>query len=331
MPAWLVFTAAAALVIIAGSRLARDGDTIAALTGLGATWVGAILVAGATSLPEIATDVAAVRQGDIDLALGDLFGSSMANMTILAVADLMVRQAHMMERVAVNQAMVAALAISLTSLAAVGVLSDDNFTILGVGWAPVLIGFGYVLGMRMLHTNRTDASGTGARDRTRKADRGGKGLRRPVIGFTVAAAVILAAAPFLASSGATLAEQWGISTGFFGMVFLAAATSLPEAAVVFTAVKSASYDLAVGNLLGSNCFNMLVLLFLDIADGSGALLDGAKPGVAVGALIAMLLMGQVLLDLLNRPEKRVAYLEPGPALTLATYMAGLLMTYRATH
>jgi cation:H+ antiporter len=196
MPAWLLFTLTAIVVIVAGARLARDGDTIAARTGLGATWVGAILVAGATSLPEISTDVAAVRQGNVDLAVGDLFGSSMANMTILALADLFTRQCRLLGESAVNQAMIAAL---------------------------------------------------------------------------------------------------------------------------------------VGNLLGSNCFNMLVLLILDLFDGSAALLAGVDTGVATGALVAVLLMGEVLLDVLNRPERRVWYLEPGPMLTLATYAGGLLIVYRATH
>jgi cation:H+ antiporter len=147
----------------------------------------------------------------------------------------------------------------------------------------------------------------------------------------VSAAIILIAAPHLTRSGTTLAQQWGIATGFFGVVFLAAATSLPEVAVVVAAVRQRAYDLAVGNLLGSNCFNMLILFMLDLADGSAALLSGVGAGVVVAALVATLLMGEVLLDVLNRPEKRVTHLEPGPTLTLATYAVGLFLAYRAMH
>lgn len=88
MPAWLIFAVASAAVVVAGVRLARDGDVIAERTGLGGAWVGAILLAAATSLPELTTDIFAVRQGQVSLAVGDLFGSSMVNMLILAVADL---------------------------------------------------------------------------------------------------------------------------------------------------------------------------------------------------------------------------------------------------
>src|SRR5687768_11289764 len=81
--AW--FIAGAGAIVFSGTFLARSADVIAARTKLGGVWVGSILVATATSLPEIGTDVAAVHRGAIALAAGDLFGSSMANMLILAI------------------------------------------------------------------------------------------------------------------------------------------------------------------------------------------------------------------------------------------------------
>jgi cation:H+ antiporter len=330
VPAELVFLATAAVVIVAGVRLARDGEKIADRTGLGQGWVGAILVASATSLPEIATDVAAVRDGERSLAIGDLFGSSMANMLILGVADLLTRRTHLMTQVAVNQATVGVLAMALTAVAAAGVLAGEGLGFLGVGWAPLTIGIGYVLGIRLIYTNRgSEGLGAGAA-RSREETSSGN-LRRAVIGFVAAAAAILIVAPYLARSAAELAEQWGIASGFFGVVFLAAATSLPEVAVVSASVKSGAYTLAVGNILGSNCFNMMILLVLDVVDGAGSVLAQTEAGVVLGAVFAIVMMGQALLDLLNRAEHRVWYIEPGPGLIVLTYAAGLFFTYRATH
>jgi cation:H+ antiporter len=326
----LVFFGTAAVVVIAGARLALDGDAIADRTGLGAGWIGAILVAGATSLPEIATDVAAVRQGETALAVGDLFGSSMANMLILGVVDLLTRQTRLMTTVATNQATVGVLAIGLTGLAAAGVLANEPFVVAGIGWAPLTIAAGYVLGMRLIYQNRASADAAGDTPRPDEGEPKG-GLRGPIIGFVIATTAILAAAPYLASSASELAQKWGISSGFFGVVFLAAATSLPEVAVVVSAVRLGAYALAVGNLFGSNCFNMLILVVLDVVDGAEALLANADAGVVVGAVFAIVLMGQALLDLLNRSEKRVWYIEPGPALIVLTYAAGLYLTYGATH
>ena len=78
----LGFLASGAVIVAAGTVLAKSGDAIAEHTRLGRVWIGSVLLAGATSLPELTTDVAAVRLGVPDLAAGDLFGSSLANMLL---------------------------------------------------------------------------------------------------------------------------------------------------------------------------------------------------------------------------------------------------------
>jgi cation:H+ antiporter len=329
VPPELVFAVTAVIVVGAGARLSRDGETIADRTGLGQAWVGAILVAGATSMPEIVTDIAAVRQGDTALAIGDLFGSSMANMVILAVADLMTRHARLLTQVAVKEATVGVLAMTLTAVAAGGILAGEGFGLFGAGWAPITIAAAYVFGVRLVHTNRGGEESKGNPHSSKGT--AAQGIRRPVIGFGLAAIAILIAGPYLARSAGDLARQWGIASGFFGMVFLAAATSLPEVAVVSAAIKTGAYTLAIGNIFGSNCFNMAILVILDLVEGAGSLLGQAEPGIIVGAVFAIILTGQALLDLLNRSEHRVWYIEPGPGLMVLTYVAGLFLTYRATH
>jgi cation:H+ antiporter len=252
----VIFLISGALVVLAGARLSRDGEAIAQRTGLGGLWVGAILVAGATSLPEILTDLYAVRQGTPSLA------------------------------------------------------------------------FGYGVGMRVLHANRPEPPFT-TPDQAAEAARGAPSLRQAVVGFALAALLILGAARFLASSAADLAAQLGISTGFAGLVLLAVTTSLPELVVSLASVRAGAYDLAVGNLLGSNCFNMVILVALDIADGPGSLLAQVEPGVVVGGLFAVLLMGQVLMEVLNRAERRLWYLEPNAVLLVATYALGLWLAAQA--
>ena len=103
---------------------------------MGGLWVGAILVAAATSLPELVTDVNAVLQGHPSLAVGDLLGSSMANMMILAVADLLGRSPRLLTRVAINQALVGTLGICLTILAAIGTVTGRGFGPLPTGGRP---------------------------------------------------------------------------------------------------------------------------------------------------------------------------------------------------
>ncbi len=331
MPAWLIFLLSAVAVILAGLRLAKDGDTIAAHTGLGGLWVGAIFVAAATSLPELTTDAYAVRQGNPNLAIGDLFGSSMANMMILAVADLATRTPRMLTRVAINQALLGTLAICLTIVAALGALASGGFTVLGMGWATITVGFVYVVGMRVIHRNRPERQSGAPHPEEAPPPAVAQRFRRAIGGFVAAAIVILVAAHYVASSAADLAEQLGISQGFLGLVLLAFTTSLPELVVSIASVRSGSYDLAVGNLLGSCCFNMVLLVPLDLVAGRTSLLTQADPALLIGALFAVLMMGLALIEILNKSERRVWALEPGPTFMVVAYFAGLYLTYRVGH
>jgi cation:H+ antiporter len=325
---WIVLLLSGAAVAGAGIRLARDGDAIAASTGLGGLWVGAILVAGATSLPELATDISAVRLGHPALAVGDLMGSCMANMAILAVADLAVYRTRILTRVAVNQALVGLLAIALTAIAAIGMLAGPGISLLGLSWPTLAIGFAYVAGMRLLHRNRPEPP-FDRPQHVAEVRAAAPPLRRPIIGFVLSALVILVAAPFLAESAAAVAERMGVSTGFVGLLLVAITTSLPEIAVSVESLRMGSYDLTVGNLLGSNCFNLAVLPVLDVVGGSSPLLAGADGTLLVGAMIGMLMTALALLDVLNKSERRVWALEPGPAVVLLAYGAGLYLAYRA--
>jgi cation:H+ antiporter len=331
MSAWVIFLLSGVVVVLAGVRLAHDGDIIAERTGLGKAWVGAILVATATSLPELATDFAAVRQGEPSLAVGDLFGSSMANMAILAGADLVLRRRRILARIAVNQTLVGLLAICVTAIAAAGVLTDGEFSLLGIGWAPFVIFGSYLGGMRLLHANRREPPFAPDGDVGVASDAGGNEaptLLRPAIGFALAASAILAAAPFLARASADIADQLGVSAGVIGVVLLAVTTSLPEVSVTVASMRTGSYDLAVGNLLGSNCVNMALLLPLDLFDGGGPLLAGVGPSVLVSALFAILLTGQTLIEVLNTAERRIWWLDPDAALRMLTYALGIYLVIR---
>jgi cation:H+ antiporter len=330
MPPWLVFLLSATVVVIAGVRLARDGDAIADRTGLGQAWVGAILVAGATSLPELTTNSYSVLLGNVNLAAGDVFGSNMFNMLILALADLSVRQGRILTRVAFNQAIIGTLAICLTALAAIGILVGDTVTPLGLSWATLAILVGYVAGTRVLYANRAIPPFETI-EQVEEAAHHAPGLGRALIGFAVAAVVIFVTAQFLATSAADLADQLGISTGFLGLALLAVITSLPEAVVSIASVRSGSYDLAVGNLLGSNCFNMFILVVLDLADGPGSILGRIDTAIVIGALFGMLLVGLALLDVLHRAERTFWFVEPGPGLMIVTYVVGLFLVFQTSH
>lgn len=332
MPALLVFLLSATVIVAAGIRLTHDGDTISVRTGLGGAWTGAIVLAAATSLPELSTDVFAVQAGNPSMAVAELFGSSMANMLILALADLAVLRRHFLARIAVNQTLVGTLAIALTAIAAAGIVAGDTLVFGSVGWAPVLIVLGYLSGMRLLHLNRavppfeTMDNGVIAAAGDPTPDR--SSLRRAVIGFAIAAGVTFVAANTLADAAADVADDLGFARSFVGATMLALTTSLPEVTVTVAGIRRGAYDLAVGNLLGSNAFNMAILLALDIVDREGSVLARVEGPVLVTALFAILLMSQTLIEVQNRQERRILLMEPDALLRIGTYTLGLVLIYQ---
>src|SRR4030066_2157285 len=91
--AWLEFPLCAVLIAAAGTRLSRYGDVIADKPGLSGTWVGLVLLATVTSLPELVTGVSAVTIADTpDIALGDVLGSCVFNLLILTILDFLQRE-----------------------------------------------------------------------------------------------------------------------------------------------------------------------------------------------------------------------------------------------
>ena len=326
--ALLVFLASGAAIFVAGTALANRADRIAEETRLGRVWIGSILLAGATSLPELTTDISAVRLGVPDLAAGDLFGSSLANMMILAVIDLVPPRGRVLRQATFDHALSACLAIVLNSLAAVFVLASTTGTFLGVGIESTSLALIYLAGTRAVYRHSLRDLGAPVplkQEKAASADR--SPLRRAILGFAAATVVILAAAPAFAWSAKEIAEITGLGTTFIGTVLVGFSTSLPELVASLAAVRIGAFDLAVGNLFGSNCFNMLVFFAMDLAHPGGNIFSALEPVHAVTAIFSTVLMSLGLAGIVYRAERRFAMIEPGSVLMLVTYLLGLWLLY----
>lgn len=320
----VVFLLSAGMVVLAGWELTRRAEELAERTGLGQAWIGAILLAAATSLPELSVDLTAVRVGEANFAIGDLFGSCMVNMLILALADFLTPQVRILTRVVVEQALAGALAVVLLALAAVGIITGSTPTIFGFGWTTLVIAAVYVWGAWVLHvTQRATVLPRPVPDYSHA--RGD--IRWLSLRFCFAVVILVFAAIFLIRSAESLVGMLGISAGFFGIVALAVVTSLPEAVVSLAGARSGSYDLVVGNLLGSNAFNMVVFVVLDAVDGPGALLGQADLSALVGNLFAIVLTALVVLGTLSRAEARIPVLDPVALAIVVFYVLGIVLSY----
>jgi cation:H+ antiporter len=286
-----------------------------------------VVLAAATSLPELATDVSAVRMGAPDLAAGDLFGSSLANMLILAAIGYLRPGGPVFRAATPNHAVTACLAIVLNAAAGIFVLTATDTTGWPVGAESVLLALGFLAGMRLVYTHRADG-GTEGPQAGAMGDMGPvSDLRSPVRRFGLATLAVLVAAPAFAWSANRIAELTGLGATFIGTWLVGLATSLPELVTTIAALRLGAVDLAIGNLFGSNAINMAIFIAMDVAHPGGSIFAVLDPAHAISALLAVVLMALGLAAIVLRSEGRRSLLEPGSALMLIVYLSGLWLLY----
>ncbi|UVT15382.1 MAG: hypothetical protein H8K04_16440 [Nitrospira sp.] len=132
----------------------------------------------------------------------------------------------------------------------------------------------------------------------------------------------------LSRYGDRIAEHSGLGRLWIGVVLLAGATSLPELVTMFAAVRLGAFDLAVGNLFGSNAFNMAILLLADVAYQKGPLLAAVESTHAVTAFVSILLMSVGVMGMIYRAEKRFMLIEPDSLLMIVGYVLGMWLIFR---
>jgi len=349
----LRFVMTALVVVVAGTVLARGSDIIAARSSLGRLWFGSVFLALATSLPELATDMAAVRLGAVDLAVGDLFGSGLANMLILAFLALTPNGGDVLRRATLDHVLYATVAMVLTAMAAVVLLVRPPFAWAGVGigsWA-LLITYAVAARLTFRHSHIAQTAGVVIEMSApaAMAEAGGPpvgagedngmppevlpvapSLRRGVAMFLGAALVVLVVAPQFAASAEGIAEVSGIGRTVVGTALVGLSTSLPELVTSLAAIRLRAYDLAIGNLFGSNAINMVMFTALDPMSRTGPVLLVADPAHAITAVLVLMLMTMAVATLVFRTRRIGWIAEPGALLMLLMYVLGIgLLVWRS--
>ncbi len=322
------FLVAAAIIVVAGTFLSRFADVIAEVTGLGRLLIGSILLAGATSLPELSVDISAVRMGLPDVAVGDLMGSSLMNLLILGIIDLLPgSRGRALSRISSAHALPAALGILLTALAAMAIVTRSNLSLYNVSVAALGLGLAYLFGMRMIYMDQKLSATlhTGELESASAAGRR-KAFVKALLGFSAAALVIVLAAPYLADASGVIAELSGLGGTFVGTTLVAVSTSLPELVASLAALRIGAPDLALGNILGSNVFNMVLLLPLDLAY-PGQLFADVSVTHALTALATIVVTAVVVMGQLYQAERRVRLVEPDGWLIVLLVMGSLAMVF----
>lgn len=301
---WLIFAALAAVIAVAGYSLARNGDVIALRTRLSRGWVGLVLMATVTSLPEMVTGVSAVAvTRSPDLAIGGILGSCVFNLALLAVVDFLYRPACMFDKASRGHLMSAGMGSVLLAVAGLGLMIPSPWPNFPIDIGSFLILAVYVFALRSIYAYEQRV-GPAVREENAEY-RETRSLGRAIAGYLVAAAFVVGAGVMLPDAAVSLAREMGWTDSFAGTLFLAAATSLPELVVVIAAIRLGALNMAVASLLGSNLFNIAIVALTDVAWWQGPLLHEVDRGHTVTVLVALLMNGIVVAALVDQPRGRL--------------------------
>lgn len=298
---------------------------------MGRSWIGVVLLAATTSLPELFTGVGATALvGLPDIAVGDVLGSCMFNLLILSLMDA-VQPEPISARAHQGHALSIGCGLALIGVAGLGLLGGAHVPV--IGWVSLCTPFlfvGYFVAMRVIfvHEHRRQA-----RERAELAEElryADTTLRSAALRYAVAAVVVVVAALWLPRLGADIARETGLGEAFVGGLFIAITTSLPEVVVALAAVRISAVDLGIGNVLGSNLFNLFILGLDDVFYRQGSLLEAADPshGVLVLAVVTMNAFFLVALTRQVLTKRFVMTWDTGAIATV--YAVAITLTYLLT-
>ena len=329
MIVWMLFGACTAIILFAGTMLSKYGDVLAEKTGLGGTWIGVVLMASVTSLPELITGISSISVFDLpNIAAGDAIGSCMFNLVILSFLDLG-HPVPLSTRAHQGHALSAAFGTLLLGLVVLGVLAGHRVP--QVAWIGVF-SFAfivvYLVAMRMifLHERRRVSRFIEAMAEELRYQNISK--ERALTHYVVNAVILIGAATYLPHLGERIAELTGLGQTFVANIIIALSTSLPEVAVSIAAARIGAIDMAVANLFGSNLFNIVILALDDILYVKGPLLLQISAGHIVAAIAAICMTAIAIIGLNYRASGK----KPLPAAwdsvgILAIYVVAMYVLY----
>jgi cation:H+ antiporter len=325
--ALLKFLVLASLILFSGKRLSIYGDSIAQHLGLGGGWIGLVLMASVTSLPELSVGISSVAVvGSADLALGDVMGSCVFNLFLLSAIDPFVPGEPLSSRVSTSHILAGALSIVLVALVGLGLYLPPTMVLTSwIGLSSVAFLVVYFVSMRILY--HYELKLMRATVATAAVPRPAVRIKKVIILYLLNAGVVVGAALFLPEIASTIAAESGLGESFVGTLFLAASTSLPEAAVSLSAIRLGFFDLAVGNLIGSNMFNILILAIDDAFYTKGHLLKDASDNHLISVFSVIIMTSIAIAGLMYRSKKKFYFLAWDALLIAAVYVGNLLLLY----
>jgi cation:H+ antiporter len=317
---WLQLALGGAVIVAAGVKLTRYADVFSEKLGLGHAFVGMVFLGWVTSLPEMVMSVAAVllpADDSVNLAFGNIMGSCYFNVFMLALMVLVLRKGPLAGKVGPGSLLPALFAMMMMLITVMGL----HFTKSGLGATPIVrdpLGISvslfsfiilaiYAYSTWMLYRQDRRIESAVEEEEKQYAD---WSLGATALKAALGMAVIVACGIWVACVADKIGDRCGLSKSFMGTLFLAIISSLPELTTTIAAGRMGRFEMAVGNIFGSNIFNIMVLGLADVFYRKAPLfaadrLDYAKHEImgAMGVFLSLVFVAGILYKSKRSPLK----------------------------
>ena len=324
---WVKFIVCVVIIFISGRKVARYGDVIAEKTGLGGVWIGLVLIAALTSLPELFNGISAVTLVDAPgLTIGNLLGANMFNLFNLALLDLAHRNGSILAVVGKTHRLTGIFSLMMVLSIAGFILISSRFHIMDIGWigwyTPFILLLYFVFARILYRYEQRHPS-----LQETELEYTDLSLKKVCLHFSISAVFIIGAGIWLPFIGDEIAEVYGWGQSFVGSLFLAFSTTLPEITVSFAAMRIGAKDLAVANLIGSNLFNLTIIPIDDLLYVKGPVLAAVAETHLVTAC-AVVLMTIVFIIGLDHRHQRFYRLSWWSVTLILLFLIGAFYNFR---
>ncbi|MCP4148823.1 MAG: hypothetical protein GY757_13840 [bacterium] len=327
---WGKFFGLLVLIYIFGTRAAKSADIIAEIKGLAKAFMGVVFISMVTSFPELFTGISAVTLVDSpNMAIGQIMGSCLFNLLILAVIDVVFRKSNFFQLKGKINMLPLAFSFILINIFTIAIAVQFNLSILNVSIFSILILILYIFFMYVVFKEKAGDNGENNSKSNGEPEYANASLKKEIAIFIFSSLVIIGVGIYLPFVGEELAGLMGWNESFVGVIFLAFVTSFPELVVSFSTARMGAFDMLLGNITGSNMFNIAIVFFIDAFYIKNQIYGAVHPNNIPVGIIALLMTFIIFFGVVRQSKHKILGVFSINSLMLfVLYIIALLVIYR---
>lgn len=312
---YVAYLLIAAAVTVLSIKAADYVDWIDKKTSLSGAFIGGIMLSAVTSLPEVFTSLTSTLLLDEPgLCIGNILGSDLFNLLVLSVLVIIYNRNFSLAQTSTGHQVVLLTVLAGYCAIVLNMLGILNFDLFTVNITSILLIICYVISIKYLSGEESDQS--------EDADEIPLSLKQILIRFVLVSIGIVILSILISHTTDIISDRLNLGKGLAGALFMGIATSLPELSSTITLFRKKCYDIAVGNIVGSNIFNLIILSLSDLLYSGSGIYDFSDPKTVNLLVFGFIAMPLGLLSL--RFKNRFVKIIPSMGVVLC-YFAFLMV------